>query len=354
MSERVQLVKSISASDLAKLGKWYSTARTALEKAYRIDEVLKIKNKAEAVRLYALQERDTALQNQATEISLRAQKRGGAMLAELEKSQGGRPETVSHAGKSLSQYKDVLDDAGLSYKKAAHWQQIAAIPDEKFEQAIIKIKEKIGGELTKAAVIREVVQAPIRAAKEQELTSIEAMRAKEIAGTFDVIVIDPPWPMDKIDRDTRPGQVSFDYPVMSIEQIRAEVGKMLDEHAEPDAHIFLWTTQKFLPFAFGLIDNWNLAYGEAFTWHKNGGFQPFGGPQYNSEFVVRARKGSPIFLETTNFMTCFTGDRGRHSEKPSSFYEMIRRVTGGRRLDLYARGPHEGFISWGKEASAGN
>src|ERR1035437_8099189 len=32
--------------------------------------------------------------------------------------------------------------------------------------------------------------------------------------TFETIVIDPPWPMAKIERDVRPNQVEFDYPTM--------------------------------------------------------------------------------------------------------------------------------------------
>jgi N6-adenosine-specific RNA methylase IME4 len=188
-----------------------------------------------------------------------------------------------------------------------------------------------------------------RAEAERNLNSIAALEAKELAGLFDVVVIDPPWPVDMIERDCRPEQVSYDYPVMTIEQIGADVGKMLDEHAAEDAHIFLWVTQKFLPFAFKLSERWNLAYGEMFTWHKPGGFQPFGGPQYNSEHCIHARKGSPIFLDTKDFPTCFYADRAGHSEKPEAFYERLRRVTGGRRLDMYNRREIDGFEGWGKE-----
>ena len=38
-------------------------------------------------------------------------------------------------------------------------------------------------------------------------------------GPFDVVVIDPPWPMQKIDRDERPNQAEFDYPIMTIDEL---------------------------------------------------------------------------------------------------------------------------------------
>jgi N6-adenosine-specific RNA methylase IME4 len=164
-------------------------------------------------------------------------------------------------------------------------------------------------------------------------------------GQYNVIVIDPPWPIEKIQRDCRPNQVAIDYPTMTLDEISA-----LRPPAAEDSHIWLWTTHRFLPAAFRILADWSVNYICAFVWHKPGGFQVAGLPQFNCEFALYGRIGSPEFSSTKGLCTCFSASRGKHSEKPEAFYEMIRNSTTGRRLDMFSRREIEGFNSWGNEA----
>lgn len=199
----------------------------------------------------------------------------------------------------------------------------------------------IRGEAKKSDVIRELKRAEVVA----NLEDIAVREVKSVEGVYDVIVLDPPWPMEKIERDVTPTQVDFDYPTMS-EQEMAEI----QIPAAQDCHIFVWTTHKYLPMALRLVSVWEFKYVLTMVWHKNGGFQPFGLPQYNCEFAIYARKGSPVFVDTKAFPVCFNAPRGRHSEKPEEFYELLRRVTAGRRLDMFNRRDIVGFDKWGNEA----
>ena len=168
-------------------------------------------------------------------------------------------------------------------------------------------------------------------------------------GKYDVIVADLPWPMEKIDRDVRPNQAGFDYPTMDEDELFA-FGEIVETIAANDCHLFLWTTQRFLPLALKLVDAWGFRYVLQMVWRKSGGYQPVGLPQFNCEFVIYGRRGSPQFVDTKAFPTCFDGARREHSRKPAEFYDMICRVTSGRRIDVFSREPRSGFDQFGDEA----
>ena len=206
-------------------------------------------------------------------------------------------------------------------------------------------QQKIAQKITDGDKAADAIREVRREEKRAELDDLSAKDIKQVAGTFDVIVIDPPWPMQKIERDERPNQSGFEYPTMTLEEISAMKVPCADH-----CHIWLWTTQKFLPTAFDILKAWGLTYVCTFVWHKPGGYQPFDLPQYNCEFALYARKGTPKFLDTKAFSTCFNAPRGKHSEKPEEFYDVVRRVTAGRRLDMFNRRTIGGFEAWGNEA----
>jgi N6-adenosine-specific RNA methylase IME4 len=305
----------------------YEAARHALANAVKFDEVMEIKDTAERMALYARQAKDTDLINKANEIKLRAERRAGQMLIEAADSGEraiGRPNKVSL---ETTLIPATLEEIGITRDQSSKWQKLAAIPETEFEASIAK-----------HATVKEI----LREQKKEENAALPKLETPE--GVYDVIVIDPPWPMQKIDRDVRPNQVAFDYPVMSLEDICD-----MQLPSADDCHIFCWTTQKFLPAAITALCSWDFHYILTMVWHKPGGFQPIGLPQYNCEFVLYGRKGTPKFIDTKAFPCCFNAPRGEHSEKPQSFYDTIVRVTDGKRLDMFSRQERNGFTGWGNQ-----
>ena len=254
---------------------------------------------------------------------------------------GVSPATVKRAG----QYADAIATVeravpGFSQAIAAPRQAVikaAAIIEKSPEKAA----EILNGNKSIADVKREERREEII----ERLESVAAIEAKAVSGVFDVIVIDPPWQMQKIERDVRPNQSEFDYPTMSEKELAA-----MEIPAADDCHVWVWTTHKFMPMTLRLLETWGMKYVCTFVWHKPGGFQPIGLPQYNCEFAIYARIGTPEFVDTKAFNTCFAAPRGSHSEKPQEFYDVVRRVTAGRRLDMFNRRRIDGFEVWGKES----
>lgn len=168
-------------------------------------------------------------------------------------------------------------------------------------------------------------------------------------GSYRVVVIDPPW--ERIKNEVRPkDNINYgDYSHMNDEEV-AELEFSLAD----DAWVFLWTTQDKLESAFRILNKWNLEYRFTMVWHKSGGPQLFTGsqraPQSNCEFVLAARQGDPGWTDTADFSTCFYAKRTGDSRKPDEFYSLLKRVTQGPRLDMFARGERDGFDIWGAES----
>lgn len=126
----------------------YEAARAALSVAVKVDEVKDIRDKSQAMASYAKQARDTVLMQLAAEIKVRAERKAGQMLSEMEKSKGAA--TRSHDVTALPK---TLSDLGIQKMESHRWQQIASIEEVVFEKTIADAA-KNGVAITSAAMVR--------------------------------------------------------------------------------------------------------------------------------------------------------------------------------------------------------
>lgn len=167
-------------------------------------------------------------------------------------------------------------------------------------------------------------------------------------GQYRCIVADPPWYVEKIERDVRPKQgAGLDYPTMTVDEIAA---MSISEIAAPDAHLYLWTTHRYLHDAFDIATAWGFTYQCLMTWNKNVGITPFSW-MYDTEHVLFCKRGS-LPLDQLGMRLSFAAPVTRHSEKPDVFYERVVSASPGPRLELFARQPRDGFVVWGNEVAA--
>jgi len=304
--------------------------------AKSVDEVKNIRDKAEALRIYAKQANlGLEIQNDCAEIKIRAERKAGEILAKIELDKGGRPsENQLHDVTSYPKLKEL----GITKIQSYRWQLEAEVPEEKFALWTNEVKTK-AHELTSVGLRRLALQLKPRQ------YSIESTPWP--TESFRTIVIDPPWPIEKILRDERLHQYDLDYPTMTIEQIKL---LSIPELAFKDGcHIYLWATHRFLPIAFEVFEEWEVNYECLLTWVKNVGITPFSW-MYSTEHCLFGRIGN-LPLVTVGKRLDFYAKVKEHSRKPKEFYDLVREVSPEPRIDIYSREKHEGFAQYGNESA---
>jgi hypothetical protein len=126
-----------------------SEAMTALSAAKTLDDVLQIRDQAEALRVYIKAASDSLdAANAAAEIKLRAERKAGEMLAGMEKNPGTRNEP---GGNSVLPPK--LEDLGIDKMQSSRWQRASRVEPDDFE-AYLRDCQKQGREVTQAGLLK--------------------------------------------------------------------------------------------------------------------------------------------------------------------------------------------------------
>jgi N6-adenosine-specific RNA methylase IME4 len=322
----------------------YEVARRALAEAHRVDEVTVIKDKAEALRLYARQRADNALETWAAEIKLRAIRRIGELSRELEKSQprenNGRLATSGKTAKAK-----ILKEAGLSTSTAHRCEQIAEIPQAEFEHYIeIKTTKR---QPVSSKELTQVLGKKVRRKEKVERILKNNRPLDASLGIFNVILADPPWQYRNVISESR--RIENHYPTMSLEDIkRLPVQRII----APAAALFLWAIPSGIEEALEVLHAWGFNCHSSAVWIK-----PSMGPGHwfrqQFELLLLGVKGNiPVPLPENRPTSVIMAPRGRHSEKPEEAYQLIERAYPEfPRIELFSRTPRPGWVGWDNEAT---
>jgi N6-adenosine-specific RNA methylase IME4 len=145
------------------------------------------------------------------------------------------------------------------------------------------------------------------------------------------------------------------YEPLTLEEIAA---LPVPDLAERDAHLYLWTTQRYLRPSFDIVAGWGFTVSATLTWCKAPmGFMG-GAFRSSTEFCHFARRGS-LAHKTQAPTRWFTWPRvgwtqadpsSKHSRKPEAFLDLVESVSPGPYLELFARRQRLGWDTWGDEA----
>ena len=169
--------------------------------------------------------------------------------------------------------------------------------------------------------------------------------------TFHCIVADPPWQLDTgpdvMHGTGERGHDDLAYTQMSVEAIGAlDVASI----AAPDAHLYLWTTNRYVEAAYGVARAWGFQPSALLVWCKAPRGIGLGDTfRQTAEYVLFARRGSLPARRIVE-RTWFEWPRGAHSVKPDAFYALVESVTPPPYIDLFARETRPQWATWGAEA----
>lgn len=174
---------------------------------------------------------------------------------------------------------------------------------------------------------------------------------------YRTIVADPPWTYGawgkaSISRSKNhiPAIEPMHYQTMTVQTI-AELP--VCDLADRDCDLYLWTTQRYLRDAFGVLDFWGFRYCQTLTWCK----APMGKGQGGlftptTEFVLLGRKGRMPKKERIDSTWWQVKRTNVHSKKPEFFLDLIESVSDAPRLELFARRARLGWDVWGNEVES--
>jgi N6-adenosine-specific RNA methylase IME4 len=303
-----------------------------LEEARTIDEIKHVRDRAEALRLYAKKAGESLeMQNDIAEIKLRAERRAGSLLAETGPQHGGdrKSKSRSHAA--------TLKTLGITKSQSQRWQQEAAIPEQLFVRHVAQVRAQ-GEELTSRGLLDLARERRMEQRSKQRWQSLQ----ESVSGKFPVLYADPPWSY----RNARSrGAACGHYPTMETEAIAS---LPVDGVSATNAVLFLWATNPNLEEALLVMRAWGFAYKTNFVWTKH----HFGTGFYcrgQHELLLLGVKGAQMCPPKAQRPSSWiNAKRGKHSEKPAAVYDLIETMYPTLpKLELFARKRRQGWTAWG-------
>lgn len=197
--------------------------------------------------------------------------------------------------------------------------------------------------------IKEVFTKQVRLCED-----IRTALPKLKAGHYKTIYMDPPWRLigGKGARSFRSGAgANHVYDTMRQSDLLALAVEVRRVTA-PAAHLYMWSTNNFLPDALELVEAYGFKHVTMVTWGKTTGaamgqyyrsnteqclFAVRGSLPYKLKVEVTAAQVKGLAREQGSTLLLAPRTGLRHSEKPAEMRDTIERVSHGPFLELFGR-----------------
>jgi N6-adenosine-specific RNA methylase IME4 len=242
-------------------------------------------------------------------------------------SEGGKAakvSTPSDAGKTRDKIGAFAGVSGRTVEKIAAVMDAAAESPARFAA--------LAGEMDRTGKVDGAFRKLKQARDEQRVLAI-----KPVSGKYRTLVIDPPWDHKGFSLG---GRGRPKYAVMSQDELLA---LPVAEWAEDSCHLYLWSTNNFIPHAVALMEAWGFAYKTMLTGIKD----RFGLGSYfrsSTELVLFGVRGT-MMTRARDIGTHFPFLTGAHSAKPENFYALVLRASYPPYGEVFQRKARADFAS---------
>lgn len=164
---------------------------------------------------------------------------------------------------------------------------------------------------------------------------------------YKTIYADPPWYEAGGGKIKRGADRHYD--LMKTKDI---IALPIASLAEENCHLYLWTTNNFLPDALAVMKAWGFTYKTIITWNKDriGLGQYFRGLTEHCLFGVKGNLPYKVIGgKRCQGKTGFYAPKSKHSAKPQEMRTMIEAVSYAPFLELFARKAVKSWDCWGNE-----
>jgi len=167
------------------------------------------------------------------------------------------------------------------------------------------------------------------------------------AGTYNVILADPPWTFSNQSSETR--QIENQYPTMDLSDICAMDVELASAE---DAVLFLWVPSSMIPEGFEVLSAWGFTYKSMLVWVKDQIGMGWWVRNRHEPLLIASRGSIPPPADAaTRSDSVVEAPRGEHSAKPEKFYSIIEAMfPDAQRLELFSREGRDGWKPWGTES----
>jgi N6-adenosine-specific RNA methylase IME4 len=318
-----------------------------IDAAKTYEAIRRLERAADAIKLlfHEIEE----IRHQAEGVIVLANHRIGTEVAAQPVAKGGQPHQRKATGARKTPVAASLAEQVGSKTRGIRLKKLAQIEKPELKRIMAQLHGD-GKDATVSSILKYVsdtTKTQRRGARERALA---AKTLKLPDKKYNIVVAYPEWRWEPWSRTTGLDRSADNhYPTSCLEVIAA---RDVPSISARDCALFLWVPGPMNPHGLVVMAAWGFDYVAQYVWGKNKIGTGFWNREKHELLLIGTRGNVPCPAPGTQWDSLIMAPRGKHSQKPECFLEMIEAYFPTMpKIELNRRGPaRPGWDAWGDEA----